>query len=87
MNTIELLASAHQHQKSHRAAPSKSAPQAREKVRVAWGVVAGAVRNGRRVSGVGREWIETVADHDACVWGLEPGRSHRVRFQYAYLEG
>lgn len=62
--------------------------QSQPRIKIRAGTVAvGSTIAGRTVTGLGREWVETVPDHDACVWGMEPGRDYRVRMQYAYLEG
>lgn len=53
-------------------------------------VIAGRVHegdtiSGRRVTGLGKTWVETIRDEDACVWRLQPGQDYRVTMQYAYF--
>lgn len=53
-------------------------------------IIAGRVHegdtiSGRRVTGLGKTWVETIRDEDACMWRLQPGQDYRVTMQYAYF--
>ena len=87
MNGLEIAREAREFQAEYAKKIAKPAVTKNRKKVVAGTVKIGGVIGGLSVTGLGKTWVETVADHDACVYGLEPGRSHRVTFQYAYLEG
>jgi hypothetical protein len=43
--------------------------------------------NGRKITGLGKEWSERVTDETACCYGMEPGLDYypQVRMQYAHI--
>ena len=84
MNWTEIAEAAAKFQAEYKA-PHQARPSSRRiKVRLGSAKV-GDARDGLLVTGLGRDWVETIPDHDASVWGLQPGNDHRVRVQYAYL--
>ena len=84
MNTMEILRSARQFQTTARE-QSKPAQQGGRVKIIAGSRKIGEQINGRAITGFGKTWAETVRDEDACVYGLEPGKSHRISVQYAYF--
>ena len=84
MNTMEILRGARQFQNAARA-QSKPTPQGGRVKIIAGSRKLGDQINGRVITGFGKIWAETVRDEDCSVYGLQPGRTHRINVQYAYF--
>ena len=40
---------------------------------------------GKKITGLGKEFVKFIRDDEACVYGLQPGQDYRIRMQYAYF--
>lgn len=84
LNAAEIAALATEFKSNYKPAPKPTTSSSRVKI-VAGSVQVGGMISGQVVSGLGKIWVETVRDEDACVYGLQPGMNHRVSMQYAYF--
>lgn len=84
MNTTEIAALAAEFKANYKPASKSTSNVGRVKI-IAGRVQVGGMINDHVVTGLGKIWVETVRDEDACVYGLQPGMNHRVSMQYAYF--
>lgn len=88
MNALEIARAAAQFKREYASRPAATPASTQSRIKIIAGSrTIGDAIGGRVITGLGKSWAATVADADACVYGLEPGRSHRVIFQYAYVAG
>ncbi len=40
---------------------------------------------GKKITGLGKEFVKFIRDDEACAYALQPGRDYRIRMQYAYF--
>ena len=47
--------------------------------------VGGDEIRGKKITGLGKEFVKFIRDDEACAYALQPGRDYRIRMQYAYF--